>query len=156
MTKKNPESSSSRRRPTSISSSFKAQNPGLKWKPLLLSGDKFMQIVKLEGEYLDHTRFLCIVNHRDEFCLLGVDEDIKEIRAQPTIGKKWFHIKLRKFRNFFVKSICENLKADFFCWFQRILILMFTCNFSRQESIKIKIKDSKIMKMTGTEKIVCI
>ena len=118
MTKKNPESSSSRRRPTSISSSFKAQNPGLKWKPLLLSGDKFMQIVKLEGEYLDHTRFLCIVNHRDEFCLLGVDEDIKEIRAQPTIGKKWFHIKLRKFRNFFVKSICENLKADFFVDFK--------------------------------------
>ena len=91
MTKKNPESSSSsRRRPTSISSSFKAQNPGLKWKPLLLSGDKFMQIVKLEGEYLDHTRFLCIVNHRDEFCLLGVDEDIKETRAQPTIGKKFY------------------------------------------------------------------
>ena len=91
MTKKNPESSSSsRRRPTSISSSFKAQNPGLKWKPLLLSGDKFMQIVKLEGEYLDHTRFLCIVNHRDEFCLLGVDEDIKETRAQPTIGKKLY------------------------------------------------------------------
>ena len=91
MTKKNPESSSSsRRRPTSISSSFKAQNPGLKWKPLLLSGDKFMQIVKLEGEYLDHTRFLCIVNHRDEFCILGVDEDIKETRAQPTIGKKFY------------------------------------------------------------------
>ena len=49
-----------------------------------------MQIVKLEGEYLDHTRFLCIVNHRDEFCLLGVDEDIKETRAQPTIGKKFY------------------------------------------------------------------
>ena len=49
-----------------------------------------MQIVKLEGEYLDHTRFLCIVNHRDEFCLLGVDEDIKETRAQPTIGKEFY------------------------------------------------------------------
>ena len=77
-----------RPRPASITttSSFKAQNPGLQWKSLLLPGDKFMQIVKLEGEYLDHVRFLCIVSHNEEFFLLGVDEDNEDSRSQPTIG----------------------------------------------------------------------
>lgn len=73
-------------------SSFKAQNPGLQWKSLLLPGDKFMQIVKLEGEYLDHFRYLCIVSHNEEFFLLGVDEDNEDSRSQPTIGKLFFNI----------------------------------------------------------------
>ena len=75
-------------RPATITttSSFKAQNPGLQWKSLLLPGDKFMQIVKLEGEYLDHVRYLCIVSHNEEFFLLGVDEDNEDSRSQPTIG----------------------------------------------------------------------
>ena len=53
---------------------------------MLLPGDKFMQIVKLEGEYLDHVRYLCIVSHNEEFFLLGVDEDNEDSRSQPTIG----------------------------------------------------------------------
>ena len=91
MTKKGQESTNRRGR-LSISRSFKAQNPCLKWKNLLQTGDNFMQIVKLDGDYLDHIRYLCIVCHndQDEFCLLGVDEQIEEDSKNEnhTIGIK--------------------------------------------------------------------
>ena len=73
-----------------------------------------MQIVKLEGEYLDHTRFLCIVNHRDEFCLLGVDEDIKETRAQPTIGKILREIQFLEDSDFDCKTKKQKTNHEFF------------------------------------------
>ena len=35
-----------------------------------------MQTIKLEGVYENRNRYLCIVNHQDEYCLLGVDEEV--------------------------------------------------------------------------------
>ena len=74
-------------RSTPITSSFKAINHGYRWKNILKPGDKFMQTVKLEGAYADHNRYLCIVSHSrqfvchnkdaDEYCLLGIDEEVK-------------------------------------------------------------------------------
>jgi len=74
-------------RSTPITSSFKAINHGYRWKNILKPGDKFMQTVKLEGAYEDHNRYLCIVSHSrqivchnnnaDEYCLLGIDEEVK-------------------------------------------------------------------------------
>ena len=48
-----------------------------------------MQTVKLDSEYTDHNRYLCIVCHQDgEYCILGVDEEIddKEQSIKATIG----------------------------------------------------------------------
>ncbi len=49
-----------------------------------------MQTVKLEGTYIDHNRYLCIVCHdkNNEFCILGVDEEIdeKSRTANASIG----------------------------------------------------------------------
>lgn len=61
---------------------------GLKWKSILCSGDQFMQTVKLEGAYTDRSRYLCIVNHGEEFCLLGVDEEVdtEAHKVVATIG----------------------------------------------------------------------
>lgn len=75
----NPEQapvSSGLKRSTAITSSFKVINYGQRWKNILRSGDKFMQTIKLEGVYENRNRYLCIVNHQDEYCLLGVDEEV--------------------------------------------------------------------------------
>lgn len=47
-----------------------------------------MQTVKVEGNYADRSRYLCIVSHKEEFCLLGVDEEVDEdnTRITSTIG----------------------------------------------------------------------
>ena len=74
------------KRSTPITSSFKAVNYGQRWKNILKSGDKFMQTVKLEGAYEDRNRYLCIVNHQDEFCILGVDEQVQDSSVNSSIG----------------------------------------------------------------------
>ena len=73
-----------------------------------------MQIVKLEGEYLDHVRFLCIVSHNEEFFLLGVDEDNEDSRSQPTIGI-FFNIDFKKKSSlfkFFVVFLRLSMQDD--------------------------------------------
>lgn len=65
-----------------ITSSFKAINYGQRWKNILRPGDKFMQTVKLESSDQNRNRYLCIVNHQDEYCLLGVDEEVQSQAEQ--------------------------------------------------------------------------
>lgn len=77
------------RRSSAITSSFKLINHGSRWKNILRTSaeDKFMQTVKLEGVYADHNRYLCIVCHHDEYCILGVDEEISATTGlHATIG----------------------------------------------------------------------
>ncbi len=89
------------KRPLSVSKCAEAAADRFKHVLLLSENDGLVQAVKLEGNYIDRSRYLCIVSHDATYCILGVDEcneleDVEDNLAQeaddkaattsPTIG----------------------------------------------------------------------
>ncbi len=75
-------------RPLSLTA--KSTGVGDRFKDVVQPRDTLVQTVMLEGNYIDHTRYLCVVSHEDEYCILGVDEcndsDAPDAPQEPTVG----------------------------------------------------------------------